>query len=105
MLSFICEIIVNVVLSEVGTNVNKNKRPPITIHINNIKIKESQEVILLGHAIDNQLTFKEHIDNCHGSASYNLYYLHRIRKYLTFDKAKLLCSAFANSQCNYASVI
>ena len=36
-------------------------------------------------------------------ANYKLHALRRIRKYLTFEKSKLLCNAFLNNQFNYAS--
>ena len=82
----------------------KTSRKPITLNINQIKVKESQKVLLLGLTIDNQLTFKDHVDMlC--STNYKLHALRRIRKYLTPVKARLLCNAFTNSQFNYASVI
>ena len=39
----------------------KTSRQPITLNINQIKVKESQKVLLLGLTIDNQLTFKDHV--------------------------------------------
>ena len=71
----------------------------------NIKIRESQNVELLGLAIDNRLTFKDHINMLCRRASYKLHALRRIRKYLTLDKSKLLYHAFINNQFNYASII
>ena len=38
---------------------NKNTRPLVMLHINETKIKVSQKLVLLGLAIDNQLTFRE----------------------------------------------
>ena len=38
-------------------------------------------------------------------ASYKLYALRRIRKYLTEDQAKLFYNAFIKSQFNYAQII
>ena len=46
----------------------KGLRLPVTLNINNIKIRESQKVILLGLTIDNCLTFKDHIDTLCGNA-------------------------------------
>ena len=60
---------------------------------------------LLRITIDNILTFNEHINNLCRNASYKLYALRRIRKYLTQDQAKLLYNAFINSQFNYAPII
>ena len=67
---------------------NKDERS-FNIHINNVKIKNSNEVTLLGIKIDKNLTFKKHISELCRSASYKLYTLRRIRKYLTVEKAKL----------------
>ena len=83
----------------------KTSRQPITLNINQIKVKESQKVLLLGLTIDNQLTFKDHVDMLCSTANYKLHVLRRIRKYLTPVKARLLYNAFINSQFNYASVI
>ena len=83
----------------------KTSRQPITLNINQIKVKESQKVLLLGLTIDNQLTFKDHVDTLCSTANYKLHALNRIRKYLTPEKARLLYNAFINSQFNYSSVI
>ena len=83
----------------------KRTRQTIIININNIKIRESQNVELLGPTIDNRLTFKDHINILCRGASYKLRALRRIRKYLTLEKSKLLYNAFINNQFNYASII
>ena len=83
----------------------KTSRQPITLNINQIKVKESQKVLLLCLTIDNQFTFKDHVVMLCSTASYKLHALKRIRKYLTPVKARLLYNAFINSQFNYASVI
>ena len=41
---------------------SKGSRSPIILNKNNIKIRESQKLILLGFTIDNCLTFKDKID-------------------------------------------
>ena len=61
----------------------KSTRQTIIPNINNIKIRESQNVELLGLKIDNRLTFKDHINMFCRRASYKLHALGRIRKYLT----------------------
>ena len=38
-------------------------------------------------------------------SNYKLHVSRRIRKYLTFEKSKLLYNAFINNQFNYASII
>ena len=83
----------------------KSTRQSIILNINNIKIRESSNVVLLGLTIDNRLTFKDHINILTRRASFKLHALRRIRKYLTTDKAKLLYNAFINSQFNYVSII
>ena len=83
----------------------KGSRLPFILNINNIKIRESQKVILLGLAIDICLTFKDHVEALCRNASYKLHALRRIRKYLTPNKAKVLYNAFINSQFNYTSTI
>ena len=70
---------------------NKDERS-FNIHINNVQIKNSNEVTLLGIKIDKNLTFKNHISEL-SRASYKLHTLSRIRKYLTVDKAKLFANA------------
>ena len=79
----------------------KSTRQNIILSINNTKIRESQNVELLGLAIDNLLTFKDHISVLCRRASYKLHALRRIRKYLTLEKSKLLYNAFINNQFNY----
>ena len=83
----------------------KGTRQTITLNINNIKIRESQNVELLGLIIDNRLTFKDHINMLCRRANYKLHALRRIRKYLTLEKSKLLYDNFINNQFNYASII
>ena len=70
------------------------------IRINNVQIKNSNKVTLLGIIIDKNLTFKTHTSKLCRRASYKLHSLRRIRKYLTVEKAKLLANAFINSQFN-----
>ena len=55
--------------------------------------------------IDKNLTFKKHIDNLFRKARYKLHALRRIRKFLTIEKAKILCNAFIDSQFNHAPLI
>ena len=86
-------------------NFGKSTRQSIILNINNIKIRESSSVVLLGPTIDIRLTFKDHINILCRRASFKLHALRRKRKYLTIDKVKLLCNAFLNSRFNYASII
>ena len=80
-------------------------RNSVKLIINSTKIEETKKVVLLGITIDNPLTFNEHIDNLCRTANYKLHALGRIRKYLSLEKAKLLCNVFINSQFNYAPLV
>ena len=84
---------------------SKSTRQSIILTINNVKLRESSSVVLLGLTIDNRLTFKDHINISCRRVDLKLHVLRRIRKYLTTVKAKLLYNTFINSQFNYASII
>ena len=75
------------------------------LKVNSIVVNESDTVELLGITVDNILTFNERINNLCHNASYRLYALRRIKKYLSQDQAKRLYNAFINSQFNYAPII
>ena len=83
----------------------KKKRNSVKLIIITTKIEESRKVVLLGITIDNLLMFNEHIHNLCRTANYKLHALRRIRKYISLEKAKLLCNAFINSQFNYAPLV
>ena len=74
-------------------------------NINNVKMRESWSVALLGLTIESRLTFKDHINILCRRASFKLYGLRSIRKCLTTNKAKLLYNVFVNRPFNYASII
>ena len=71
----------------------KSTRQSFILNINNVKIRESSRVVLLGLTIDNRSTFKVHINILLRKASFKLHALRRIREYLTAVKAKLLYNA------------
>ena len=90
------------------------------IHVNKVKIKNSNDVALLEKKMIKILllkkycrrtelcrraSYKKHISELCRKASYKLHTLRRIRKYLTVEKAKLLANAFISSQFNYASLV
>ena len=83
------------------------KKTPSSVKliISSTEIEETKKVVLLVITINNLITFNEHIDNLCRTASYKLHALRRIRKYLSLEKAKLLCNAFINSQFNYAPLV
>ena len=68
-----------------------------------IEIERTSEVVLLGITTDDQLTFKTH--GIYMSNKYKLRALQRIRNYLSTEKARLLATAFINSQFYYAPLI
>ena len=72
----------------------KSTRQSIILNINNIKIRASSSVVLLGLTTDNRLTFKDHINILGRRVSFKLHALRRIKKYLTTSMARLLYNAF-----------
>ena len=75
------------------------------LNINGKKINNFREIKLLGIVIDNQLKFKNTLKTYVKEASFKLYALRRIRKFLTVEKARILANAFINSQFDYALLI
>ena len=75
------------------------------LKINSIKVEASDDVLLLGITIDKKLTFKQYVENLCRKAQYKLHALRRIRKFLTIENAKMLGSAFIDSQFNYAPLL
>ena len=63
------------------------------------------KVVLLGITIDNKLTFEAHIENLCKKATYKLWALQRIRKFITAMQAKALASSFVNTQFNYCAIV
>ena len=78
---------------------------PFRLYVNGKTIPCSNEVQLLGIAIDNELKFKKHIEEFCKKASHKLHALWRIRGYLTVEKAKILANAFTDGQFNHAPLI
>ena len=66
-----------------------------------VKVRESQNVGLLGVTVENRI--KDHINMLCRRANYKLHAIRRIRKYLTLEKSKQVYNAFINNQFNYAS--
>ena len=59
------------------------------MNVNGQTIPFSNEVKLLGITTDNELKFKNHIEDLCKKASYKLHVLRRIRGYLTVEKARI----------------
>ena len=60
---------------------------------------------LLGLTIDHRFKFGPHLDKLCKTARFKLHALCRIRKFLTFEQAKLLANSFINNQFKYAPLI
>ena len=69
--------------------------------IGNDKIWKSNEIKLLGVAIDNKLKFDSHIKNIYFKAKPNLGVLRKLVSLLTFDKKRILFKAFFEFQFRY----
>ena len=67
-------------------------RKESVLFINSIKIERTSEVALLGITIDDQLTFKTHVEHICRMAEYKLQALQRIRNHLSTEKARLLAT-------------
>ena len=81
------------------------KRDSVKLIINSTEIEESKQLVFLGVTIHNLLAFNEDIDNLCRTANYKLHALRRVRKYLSLEKAKLLCNAFMNTPFNHAPLV
>ena len=64
----------------------KKQSNKVKLKVNSVVINEKDTVKLLGITFDNKLIFIEHINNLCCNASYELYVLRRIKKYLTQDR-------------------
>ena len=82
-----------------------NKNDCFNLNVAGKVIPSSSGVKLLGITIDYELKFKNHINELCRKASYKLYALQRIRRYLSADKARLLTNACIDSQPNYTPLI
>ena len=82
-----------------------NKNKSFSINIRGINIPSKNEVTLLGITIDHELKFKKHIEDICKRASFKLYALNRIKKYVGTEKARIFANAFIESQFNYAALI
>ena len=66
------------------------------LKINCATIYSQNSVKLLGVTIDKRLNFNCHVENICKTASYKLFALQRIRKYISTEQAKTLAFAFIN---------
>ena len=78
-----------------------NKHEHMWARVGNDLIWESRTVKLLGITIDNELKFDEHISNICKKAQRKLTILMRLKKYLDFEKLRILFKTFFESQFKY----
>ena len=81
------------------------KYEDLSVTIDKIVIKATENVKLLGIDIDNKLKFTTHIEKMCSKVNSKTNALRRIRKYLTVDKAVTLFNAFILSNFNYCPII
>ena len=75
-----------------------NKNESFNLNVAGKVILSSIEVKLLEITINYELKFKKHINELCRKASYKLYALQRIRRYLSVGKVRLLANAFIDIQ-------
>ena len=76
----------------------KKKWKSVKLIRNSTEIEESKKVVFGSIQVDSFLSFNEHVDHLSHRTIYKLHALRRIRKYVSLEKAKLLCNTFINSQ-------
>ena len=81
--------------------VSRNKHEHIWAKIGDDQISESRKVMLLGITIDNELILDEYRSNVCKKAQRKLTVLTRIKKYLNFNKLRLLFKTFFDPQFKY----
>ena len=62
-------------------------------------------LIWLGITIDSKLNLRDHVDNIIQKVHYKLYALGRLRKFLTFEKAKILATSLIERQFTHCPLI
>ena len=75
------------------------------IHISRSLIKSSNSEKLLGTTIDNDFTFKEHINTIYRKASQKLHAFSNILQYLSQHKKRFLFIMFMMWQFNYCPLV
>ena len=84
--------------------ISGNKYEHIWAKIGNDRIWETKAVKLLGVTIDNEVKFDVHLNNVCLKANRKLSALTRTRKYLDFNKTRVLFKGFFESQFKYCSL-
>ena len=76
-----------------------------TLNFNNLAIKNSKEVEILGMTLDRKMSFHTHIKNICRKAGQKLSALLRISPYLDQGKKVLLYKSMIKSQFNYCPLV
>ena len=77
----------------------------ITAKIEELDVKDSRELKLLGAKIDGKLSFKNHVSFLCKKASQKLHALRRVVNFMDLAKRKSLMNAFITTQLNYCPLI
>ena len=77
----------------------------VVLNFNNLTIKSSEEVEILGIKIDNNLNFNNHINLISRKAGQKLSALLRISSNLNMKQKKLLYKSIIKSQFNYCPLV
>ena len=77
----------------------------LSLNINGKVITSTETVKLLGLTIDNKLTFNQHITTLCRNASSKSKALLRIRHYLSYAQANVLCNAYILSAFTYCPIV
>ena len=88
-----------------GTQNQCNKITTTAIEVGETSVNFSQELTYLGVLLDKNLTLKTHILAKAKSASYQLYRIRQIVKFLDLPARKTLVSSLVMSQLDYANAI
>ena len=83
----------------------KNRGGNEVLNFNNLTIKSSQEVELLGIKIDNNLKFNNHIKSICRKAGQKLSVLLKISSNLSIKQTELLYKSMIKSQFNYCPLV
>ena len=78
--------------------VSENKYEHMWARVGNDLIWESRTIKLLGITIENELKFDVHISNICKKAQRKLTILMRLKKYVDFEKLRILFKTFFESQ-------
>ena len=85
--------------------ISGHKFEHIWAKIGDSRIWESDKEKLLGIHIDNDLTFKYHIDQICNKAGRKLSALARVRHHFSFEKRRILMKTFVESQFSYCPLV